>query len=488
MRRAALPAGGQRSRRGRHVPPAGDHVARGPAVPRHLPGVQRRERGPGRRADGRADGARRQPGGHRRQGAPRSDSTPYEILTIASMIEEEAKVAEDRPKIARVIYNRLALGMPLQIDATLLLRAEPRPGDRRELLAASTRRTTRTSTPGLPATPISNPGRASIQAALNPAPNPSVGDPLCQDLPEDVPCEYLYYVLANEEGGHAFAVTGEQHAANVAAAAGSGPARRDCSMNVAGGDRLAGRPLAVAGDPQRRVPGRRARLGVRRLRRRARAGAPRRSTRCGCSASRGLSVTTPHKEDVAAAVDELAPAAAALRSVNTVVVDRRRAPGRPQHRRRRLRRRARRRRRRASAAPRSPWSGRAPPARSVIDALGRAGAGDDRRRQPHGRNGPTRQPRSPRRHGSARPPTSPRPTSSSTPRRSASAPTSCRSTRRCCGPSKSSPTSSTTRSTPRCCEPRPRPRVHVRRRPRRCSSTRPSCSRSCGRATARTPA
>ena len=51
--------------------------------------------------------------------------TPYEILTIASMIEKEAKLDEDRAKISRVIYNRLFIGMNLQIDATLLYGQPP---------------------------------------------------------------------------------------------------------------------------------------------------------------------------------------------------------------------------------------------------------------------------------------------------------------------------------------------------------------------------
>lgn len=144
----------------------------------------------------------------------------YEILIIASMIEREAKVSDDRPKISRVIHNRLAIGMPLAIDATLLYQQDPdRPIS--ELQTIDTPYNTYMHA-GLPPTPIANPGRASIQAALNPAPNPSVGDPLCQGLPEDVECQYLFYVLANEDGGHAFAVTGEQHEANVQQARAAG--------------------------------------------------------------------------------------------------------------------------------------------------------------------------------------------------------------------------------------------------------------------------
>ena len=51
--------------------------------------------------------------------------SPYQVLIIASMIEREAKTDEDRPKIARVIYNRLGAGMPLQIDATLFYGQDP---------------------------------------------------------------------------------------------------------------------------------------------------------------------------------------------------------------------------------------------------------------------------------------------------------------------------------------------------------------------------
>jgi len=139
--------------------------------------------------------------------------TPYEVLIVASLIEREAKIADDRAKIARVIYNRLIMDMPLQIDATLFYQQD---ADRpfTELRELDTPYNTYLYK-GLPPTPIANPGRASIAAALAPAPNPSAGDPLCQDLPAGTACVYLYYVLSDKDGGHTFAVTYEQHEANV---------------------------------------------------------------------------------------------------------------------------------------------------------------------------------------------------------------------------------------------------------------------------------
>jgi len=119
--------------------------------------------------------------------------TPYEVLIIASLIEEEAALDEERAKIARVIYNRLDLSIPLGIDATIVYAL----GGDRELtlsdLAVDSPYNTRLVL-GLPPTPISAPGRASIEAALQPAQG-----------------EWLYYVRTDEFGlgSHTFAVTQE---------------------------------------------------------------------------------------------------------------------------------------------------------------------------------------------------------------------------------------------------------------------------------------
>ena len=146
-------------------------------------------------------------------GAKARGFSPYEILTIASLIEREAKVATDRSKIAQVIYNRLAKKMKLEIDASVKYGQDP---------AMSWTDMKATDTPyntyinkGLPPTPIANPGKASIQAALAPFGSPPASDQACTGLPAGVKCEYLYYVLADEAGGHVFATTYEQHLLNV---------------------------------------------------------------------------------------------------------------------------------------------------------------------------------------------------------------------------------------------------------------------------------
>ncbi len=116
--------------------------------------------------------------------------TPYQAIIVASLIEEEAKVDEDRGPIARVIYNRLAQKMPLGIDATILY-AQNRIGGKvlyRDLEVASPYNTYKIT--GLPPTPIASPGRKSLEAALNPPPGP-----------------WLYYVLAEANGKHAFATS-----------------------------------------------------------------------------------------------------------------------------------------------------------------------------------------------------------------------------------------------------------------------------------------
>ena len=99
--------------------------------------------------------------------------TAYDVLTIASMIEKEAVAPGDRAKVARVIYNRLHLGMTLGIDATIRY-ALHIPGTKsltQSDLANPTPYNTRLHA-GLPPTPIANPGFASMQAAAAPAKGP----------------------------------------------------------------------------------------------------------------------------------------------------------------------------------------------------------------------------------------------------------------------------------------------------------------------------
>jgi UPF0755 protein len=96
--------------------------------------------------------------------------TPYDVLIIASMIEEEVLVPRERALVAAVIYNRLRLGMPLGIDATIRygLGVPNTESLRQSQLADPTPYNTRIHA-GLPPTPITNPGLAAMQAAARPA-------------------------------------------------------------------------------------------------------------------------------------------------------------------------------------------------------------------------------------------------------------------------------------------------------------------------------
>ncbi|MBM3695963.1 MAG: endolytic transglycosylase MltG [Actinobacteria bacterium] len=114
--------------------------------------------------------------------------TPYQGVIIASLIEREAKVDEERPIVASVVFNRLDIDMLLQIDATVVyaLGGLPPGGlSRDDLQVDSPYNTYRYQ--GLPPTPISGTRLASLRAAAAPAET-----------------EYLYYVLIDADGRHAF--------------------------------------------------------------------------------------------------------------------------------------------------------------------------------------------------------------------------------------------------------------------------------------------
>jgi uncharacterized YceG family protein len=96
--------------------------------------------------------------------------TPYQVLIVASMIEREVAVPSERPLVSAVIYNRLRQGMPLGIDATLRYGLGVSPT--KPLTAAELANPTPYNTrlhPGLPPTPIGNPGLSAMRAAAAPA-------------------------------------------------------------------------------------------------------------------------------------------------------------------------------------------------------------------------------------------------------------------------------------------------------------------------------
>lgn len=141
----------------------------------------------------------------RKEKAQKLGLSVNDILTVASLVEREAKLTEDRPLVASVILNRLAIGMKLDIDATvqyiLGYQAKEKTWWKKDL----TQEDLATLSPyntylnvGLPPTPIANPGLAAIDAVLN-APK----------------TDYLYYV-SDSNGRNHYAKTIEEHNANIA--------------------------------------------------------------------------------------------------------------------------------------------------------------------------------------------------------------------------------------------------------------------------------
>lgn len=137
----------------------------------------------------------------RAQGLPYE--TPEEALVMASIVEKETGVPSERRQVASVFINRLEQGIKLQTDPTVIYGVTKGQGVLgRGLRQSELRRETPYNTyviDGLPPTPIANPGRAAIEAALNPDST-----------------RYLFFV-ADGSGGHAFAATLDEHNRNVAA-------------------------------------------------------------------------------------------------------------------------------------------------------------------------------------------------------------------------------------------------------------------------------
>jgi len=127
--------------------------------------------------------------------------TPQEAVILASIVEKETKLASERPMVAGLYSNRLRLGMKLQADPTIIYPiTQGRPLGRRiresEIHAVNDYNTY--AMVGLPKAPITNPGRDSLAAVLNPADT------------------HALYMVADGSGGHVFADTLQQHNANVA--------------------------------------------------------------------------------------------------------------------------------------------------------------------------------------------------------------------------------------------------------------------------------
>ncbi len=182
--------------------------------------------------------------------------SPEELLTLASIVEKETGVAEERPRVASVFENRLKKGMRLQTDPTVIYgitkgEATLGRGLKASELAADTPYNTYVRL-GLPPGPIANPGEAAIEAAANPEKT-----------------DYVFFV-ADGTGGHAFSATLEEHNRNVAkwrqieaqrevearrAEAAEAEAAKAAAAAAADGDLVEGTPGQVTGPRPREGAG-----------------------------------------------------------------------------------------------------------------------------------------------------------------------------------------------------------------------------------------
>jgi UPF0755 protein len=124
--------------------------------------------------------------------------TRHQLVTLASIIEKETSLDQERPLVSAVYHNRLRLGMPLQADPTVTYGTNHQGPITQSLLQRDHPYNTSTRS-GLPPGPICSPGRASLAAALNPAAS-----------------TYLYFVAsAKGDGSHNFSATYAEHLKNV---------------------------------------------------------------------------------------------------------------------------------------------------------------------------------------------------------------------------------------------------------------------------------
>ncbi len=129
--------------------------------------------------------------------------TPHQLVTLASLVEKETSVRDERGLVAAVFYNRLQRRFPLQCDPTVIYaeRLAKQGEFDRAINVSDLERDSPYNTykhAGLPPGPIANPGRAALAAVMNP------------------PASDFLYFVSNNQGGHQFARTGAEHERNVA--------------------------------------------------------------------------------------------------------------------------------------------------------------------------------------------------------------------------------------------------------------------------------